>query len=707
MAVPTLTANSNGVTTVIGSIAWGAFTIRYGGASYAVPASSTTKKFTYWLFNAGAPILDASDTLPDLGADDLLLFLNKNGTPVNAQAASILDGSLIVPESILTDALSANSVTGEKILAGEINATHIQGNSITANEIASNAITANELAANAVYADAIQANAVTVDKIAANSIDASKIQAGTITGDKLNVATITADKITANSITQTLLTARPGGGAMSNIVPDPRFRDAAINAKRLAVAANSGGNTTGWAQRSIPNLLPNAVGSWVKGTKVATISSILADPNVPTSLQILYTLNANLVVGDLILQATVNLTDLTNALDFSTVSHNWKLEYLNASNTVLRTDTGNAASSYSAGSNGVVGNVYFHATSPQWAVPPAGTTKVRVSLLAAQALTYSPAQTYTAGGSVLWTTAGVSAEPGQGVFYYSSSNPATMPMRYATIAQNVPLSEREIDVTVGVVCTDGATTNRDFFVQVNYQDPSGTTITNYIQTYLGRQRSTQRFPKPPPGATQCEILVGSNYSPTPNLVEIYGVELDYVTSIFELDGFQTNIPGDKATLYWNASTGKWTATTPLFVCTARQTVAQSVGQAVYTPDWTFLNFGTQEEGSSGWSSGSPSRIVLPMPGQYAFSAGWANTWASNVVLDSILGVRLYNSDGTVAKQSVAEDRVNRPYSGSATISGSVKCTAAGQYLRVYVFHDPGGTLNTVPDNCFLSVRQTS
>jgi hypothetical protein len=146
MAIPTLTANSP----VNGSVAWSAFTIRYtpnptttAAVSYAISAGSTANKFVWWRYNAGTPLLQSGNTVPaDLTADDLLLFLNKLGTPVNAQATQVLEGSLIVNESILTDALSANCVTSPKIIAGAIDATHIKTDAIESRHVKAGQITA-------------------------------------------------------------------------------------------------------------------------------------------------------------------------------------------------------------------------------------------------------------------------------------------------------------------------------------------------------------------------------------------------------------------------------------------------------------------------------------------------------------------------------------------------------------------------------------
>ena len=111
MAVPTLTANSPSA----GRIAWTAFSIQYAGVTWSVPASDTDKRYTWWQYNAGVPVLYADNELPVLAPDDLLLFLNKNGIPVNVQFASVLDGDLIVDGSILAKSIGAGQITTEHL----------------------------------------------------------------------------------------------------------------------------------------------------------------------------------------------------------------------------------------------------------------------------------------------------------------------------------------------------------------------------------------------------------------------------------------------------------------------------------------------------------------------------------------------------------------------------------------------------------------
>lgn len=150
MALPTLTANSPSV----GFIAWTSFHIVYNGIDYTIPAGNTDKRYTWWPYNGGAGgALQTSDTLPALGADDFLLFLNKSGTPLLVPMTNVVDGSLIVTGSIIGDAIAANTITGDRLLANSISTRELAADSVTATAIAAGAVAANEIAAGAVTAE--------------------------------------------------------------------------------------------------------------------------------------------------------------------------------------------------------------------------------------------------------------------------------------------------------------------------------------------------------------------------------------------------------------------------------------------------------------------------------------------------------------------------------------------------------------------------
>ena len=169
-------------TPTLGYIAWQDVHIQYKGTTYSIPNGNTNKRFVIWKY-ADPDCFYGSDEFPTLGPEDLLVFLNKNGTYAIVPKTQIVDGSLIVSDSIMTDALAANSVTTEKIAAGAITADLIAANAIGAGAIAAGAITADEIAAGVIATAHLAALAVTADdransvplKVAANAIGAEKI----------------------------------------------------------------------------------------------------------------------------------------------------------------------------------------------------------------------------------------------------------------------------------------------------------------------------------------------------------------------------------------------------------------------------------------------------------------------------------------------------------------------------------------------------
>ena len=195
----------------VGFIAWESLRIAYRGATYAIANGYTDRRFVWWDYD-DPYVLMASDVFPErLTDDDVLVFLNKNGTAATIPKSTIVDGDLIVPGSILTDHLSANAVTAEKILAGNISTQHlavgavgaeaIAAGAVLADKIFAGAVSADKIAANAVGAVAIAAGAVLADKIDAGAVTAVKIAAGAIIAEKIGAGAVTADKIAANAVT--------------------------------------------------------------------------------------------------------------------------------------------------------------------------------------------------------------------------------------------------------------------------------------------------------------------------------------------------------------------------------------------------------------------------------------------------------------------------------------------------------------------------
>lgn len=83
----TLTANSPGA----GSIAWTAVHIVYLGVDYTIADGNTALKYT-WFIKPGSgttATMSSSNTMPTLGNNDAIIFVNNAGTPVSALGSSI------------------------------------------------------------------------------------------------------------------------------------------------------------------------------------------------------------------------------------------------------------------------------------------------------------------------------------------------------------------------------------------------------------------------------------------------------------------------------------------------------------------------------------------------------------------------------------------------------------------------------------------
>lgn len=157
-----------------GFIRWSDVSISYKGQVYKIADGSTDFIYVYWKYSDPLSFY-GSDVFPTLSADDLMVFLNKNGIHVKVPTATVLDGSLIVPESILTDALSANVVTADKIAS----------NAITTDKLSANSVGAGVIASNAVLSDHIKAGQIKTTHISAEGLDVSKIT-GAVTNTTFN-----------------------------------------------------------------------------------------------------------------------------------------------------------------------------------------------------------------------------------------------------------------------------------------------------------------------------------------------------------------------------------------------------------------------------------------------------------------------------------------------------------------------------------------
>lgn len=189
-----------------GCIQWAELSIQYEGQTHAITDGYTNSIYAYWTPKYPNNLV-VTNEYPTLTADDCLVFLNKSGTALVVPGATGLDGGLIVPGTILADALAANSVTADAIAAGSVTANAIAAYSISSNLIAANAIGTAKLAAGAVTADKIVSDAITADKIAANAVTSTKIASNAITATKIKAGEITSEKIASNAITAVKIAA--------------------------------------------------------------------------------------------------------------------------------------------------------------------------------------------------------------------------------------------------------------------------------------------------------------------------------------------------------------------------------------------------------------------------------------------------------------------------------------------------------------------
>jgi hypothetical protein len=165
-------------TPMVGFISWSGVKIVYKGVEYEVMDGSTDKLYVWWDFDYPT-IMQTAQTLPTMTDDDVLVFLNKNGTHLVVPKATVVDGSLLVSESVLTDALAANAVTALKIAAGAIKTVHLAAGSVVAECIASGAVTAEK---------------INVETLAAISANLGVVNAGYIqVGEQLRDITDIAD----------------------------------------------------------------------------------------------------------------------------------------------------------------------------------------------------------------------------------------------------------------------------------------------------------------------------------------------------------------------------------------------------------------------------------------------------------------------------------------------------------------------------------
>jgi hypothetical protein len=235
-----------------GYIAWSNLTIVYNGVTHSITNGNTNCIYAYWLYS-NPTVLTVSNTFPTLTNDDCIIFLNKNGVAVTVPTATVLDGDLIVPGSVLASAIAAATITGDKIAANTVTSNNILAGTITASDIAASTISSNLIAANAIGTAALAADAVTSTQIAANTITAADIAASTITTNQIAANTIVGGDIAASTITGTNIAASTITASLiaANAIGASAIAASAVTADKLsvtslsAISANLGTITAG------------------------------------------------------------------------------------------------------------------------------------------------------------------------------------------------------------------------------------------------------------------------------------------------------------------------------------------------------------------------------------------------------------------------------------------------------------------------------
>lgn len=193
-----------------GYIQWTGVSISYKGQTYAITNGNTNLAYVYWLY-ATPTAFQTSNTYPSsLGNDDLLVFVNKFGAALTVPNTTVLDGSLIVPQSLTANAIAADTITGLQIAANTITASEMAAGSVTANAIAANAVTASAIQAGAITANALAANSVTSAAILAGAVTANAIAANAVVATNIAAGAVTANAIAANTITASMINSLNG-----------------------------------------------------------------------------------------------------------------------------------------------------------------------------------------------------------------------------------------------------------------------------------------------------------------------------------------------------------------------------------------------------------------------------------------------------------------------------------------------------------------
>ena len=144
----------------------------------------------------------------NIGANQILAqLIAANQILSNLIASNQILANMIAANQIFTDMIAANQIVSDLIAANSINTDLLESNSITTEQLSANSITANNIAANSISTNELAANSITTEELSANSVTANNISANSITAEELAANSVTANNIAANSISTDELAA--------------------------------------------------------------------------------------------------------------------------------------------------------------------------------------------------------------------------------------------------------------------------------------------------------------------------------------------------------------------------------------------------------------------------------------------------------------------------------------------------------------------
>lgn len=232
-----------------GSIAWAGCHIVYQGTDVTITDGDSALKYIWWDYDAEPnTVFQESATKPTLTDDDVLVFVNEDGTH-HTIMSKMPPGAFLLGTSISALELGTDSVTTAKIKDAAVEAAKLGAGSVTHVKMAADAIEADnikdgevgsaEIAALAILEGKLAAGAVTVNKIGDLAVTSGKLGAGAVVVGKLGDLAVETGKINDLAV----LEGKLGAGAVTHgklgadSVEADNIKDGEVNTAELAASA--------------------------------------------------------------------------------------------------------------------------------------------------------------------------------------------------------------------------------------------------------------------------------------------------------------------------------------------------------------------------------------------------------------------------------------------------------------------------------------